>query len=347
VGEVSAIGSLLLADVATALRGLSRAALYRLARALAAVCLACGFVACGSGDSKPSADFRTDSALQRDADRFAKQLASSFTVAGLHDVEVLRQRLVERCIERKGVPLPPSAPPPVDPALLPVITDLELLLNRGEPLGRGAALADASTLQRIRRHETAMANYQSPAWPAEAERYRFGDPPRKLDLTLPGEAGGSITVQLGGCHGEAARTLFGVSAETYERTRLELPRGDVVLDQAIAADPVQASLDDYADCMEARGLKASRPDDLHDVLGPVDAAVIAGREQPSALVDLEARAVRADLACKEASGLGTAFLTAFVDRARSAIRGSEGAVAEHERMLEHARASAKRLSLVN
>lgn len=336
---------MLLTDVATALRGPSRATLYRSARALTAIGLTCGFVACGSGEADPSAEFRTNADLQRDADRFARQLTSSFAVAGMQDVELLRHRLVERCIERKGVSLPPSAPLPVDPGLLPVITDLELWLNRGEPLGRAAALADASTLQRIRRQETALANYQSAPWPAKAERYRFGDPPRSLDLAMPGEGGGTITVQLGGCHGEAAATLFGVSAETYERTRLELPRPDAVLEQAIAADPVQASLDDYADCMEARKLNAPRPDDLHDVLGPVDAAVIAGREQPSTLVDLEARAVSADLTCKEESGLGTAFLTAFVDRARSAIRASEGAVAEHERMLEHARASAKRLSL--
>ena len=277
-------------------------------------------------------------------DAIASRLDVQRSAAGGVDTEAVHAHLTADCVRRHGVSIPEPPPLPVDPGIVPQVSEFDLWLNRGQPLGRGTALSDPQNLQRQRNYLRETAEFVVPAYPAGSTKYVEGDPPQLLELPLPGGHGGSAIVPIGGCHGEASARLYGVPAETFERTRLALPRFDTVINETISDGHVDDRIDDYETCMESQGLQARTPADVLDIIDPVYAGVLEGTEQPARLARLEQRAVAADRKCKENSGLGDAFAEAFTEKGRAALTDAEGVVVEFAEMMKHARSVAKQLS---
>jgi hypothetical protein len=297
-------------------------------------------VGCGS-KAEPSTRFTSDAGLRAQVREVASQLRVLDTATGGVDVRGLHAKLTDDCVRRHGVAVPQAPPLPTDPGIVRQITDLDLWLNHGQPLGRGTALSDPAQLQKQRGFLKETVEVVNPPYPPEGEKYLEGDPPQLLELPLPGGHGGSVIIPIGGCHGKATETLYGVDAETFERTRMALPRLETVIDEAVADDRVDGRLGAYSDCMKKHDLDVRTPADLQDIVNPVYGAVLEGTQQPARLVALEQRVVAADAACKTSSGLGTAFAEALVERGRAALAKTEGVVVEYRRMMDHAKAVAR------
>jgi hypothetical protein len=307
---------------------------------LVGVVLAMSIAACGSESTPPQT---TDPDVRAKAESIASRLDGAGQARGGLDSAAVHALLIRNCVEEHGVAVPDSPPLPRDPGVVPDVTDLDLWLNRGQPLGRGDALSDPRALQKQRQFVHAGETFAAPPYPPEAEKYLEGDPPQHIELPLPGGHGGSVIIPVGGCHGEATEKLYGVPAEKFERTRLALPRVDIVMDETVSDERVDDRLDDYEACMKDRDLQAPTPSAINEITAPVYSGVLDGSEQPSRLVELEQRAVAADQQCKKSSGLGDAFAASFVENGSAALRDSEGVVVEYGRMMRHARAVAERL----
>lgn len=310
-------------------------------RRLAGLVLVAGLIGGCGGAPKPSGEFAASGDLRQRADAIAQKV-QSISAGGL-DTEALHTRLTNDCIREQGVEVANVAPPPVNPGVLPEITDLDLWLNRGQPLGLATALSDPAKLEEHRSFIKRNQDFENPPMSPEALKVSEGDPPKLVTIPLPGDNGGSVSIPVGGCFGAATEKLYGTKAETFERTRLELPRLDTIMDKSTSDGRVDAAADGYAACMRQQGFKARTPSDLQDVIGPTLGGVLDGKEQPSRLAELERRAVASDMRCKTSSGLGTAFAKAFVENGEKALKGSEGVVIEYGRMMDHARSVARQL----
>ncbi len=310
--------------------------------ALVGVVLAMSLVACGS-QSTPPKSTSADPSMRSEVESIASRLDAAGRAGGGLDTDAVHALLTRNCVRDRGVSVPDPSPLPKDPGTVPEVTDLDLWLNRGQPLGRGNALSDPQVLQEQRQFVRQAAEFTAPAYPPEAAKYLEGDPPQLLELPLPGGHGGSVTIPIGGCHGEATEKLYGVPAERFERTRLALPRLDVVMNETVSDERVDDRLDAYKACMKDHDLQARTPAALHEIVDPVYTGVLQGSEQPTRLAELEQRVVAADQKCKVDTGLGEAFVESFAEKGSAALRDTEGVVVEFDRMMRHARAVAERL----
>jgi hypothetical protein len=309
------------------------------AAALSTVCAAI-LLLCGCGNtSAPSSDFMSDDELRAQVDslvtrhRFGLYSGSGVSV----DLEFAHERLNRQCLRSKGFTIGDPPPPTDSTSLLPEVDDLRLWLSRGEPLGLAAAVTDPERLQQLRQQIVDGKGHREEPYPAGAEEAVQGNPPVKITVPLPGGHGGSVTIPIGGCFGWATEQLYGVHAETFERTRLALPRLDDTVSEAVAEPAVTRLLGSYASCMRDRGLDVETPSDLVEVVGPPVEATLEGSAQPSAVVEAESRAVSSDADCKSRSGVGTAFARAFVAHATANLSKTEGVVVEYQKMLNHAK----------
>lgn len=294
---------------------------------------------CG-GRTEPSSQYLDDQGLRAKVDQLAARLDFGVrdTSGAALDLEVEHERVVRKCVRSKGVPIQDPPAPATTSTVLPRVTDLELWLARGRALGLGTALSDPARLQQAR---TAGENdgHQEEGYPPGAEDLVYGKPGRTITVPLSGNwKGGSVTIPVGGCFGEATAQLYGVPAETFERTRLALPRVDDIIARSTAEQKVADALRDYAPCMRDRGFLVSSPAEILRTLGPMINEVMTAKKQPSDLVRAEQDLLAADAGCKTSTGLGTSFAQAFLEHGDAALKQNEAVIVEYRRMLDHARA---------
>ncbi len=173
--------------------------------------------------------------------------------------------------------------------------------------------------------------------PAGWEAAMYGTP--RMEVTISIENGGSVTVPVGGCHGQATEALYGVPAEDYERTYQQvraLP--DEAVRAAVQDGPVRDAAGRWSECLADQGWEAGTPDDLDNALASELAAADSDAAAREELVRREAALLEADTRCREQSGLQAAFDQAFVEHGTRLAAANQVALAPYRRMLDHATA---------
>lgn len=249
----------------------------------------------------------------------------------------LQTRLINDCVAAQGIPVPSVADLPLEPASV-TVSPSRLWLVPGDDYGVSAALYDPTVLAQLR---TEAEAHDTPGL-AAAETAAYDQAvygPENERIELPVEDGGTVSIPVGGCFGEATEVMYGVDAETYERTYAEVPRMQTVLTELTSDDDVRARMSDWSSCMGEAGYRASQPDDLYRVMSDWIAGVVDGTTLVGAVAEAERSLAAADVDCRTQSGFGTVVSERFLEIAEAEIAAKEGVVQEYRTMIEHAQAS--------
>lgn len=249
----------------------------------------------------------------------------------------LQTRLINECVAAQGIPVPTVADLPLESASVS-ISQSRLWLLPGDDYGVSTALYDPVVLAQLRAGQEPQGSSELSADDTAAyDQAVYGPEDERIDLPI--EDGGLVSVPVGGCFGEATEAMYGVDAETYERTYYEIPKMRTVMRELTADDEVQKTMSGWSSCMRDEGYRAKQPDDLYGVMNDWIAGVIDGTTLVGAVAEAERTLADADLGCRTESGFGTAVSTRFLAIAEAEISAKEGVVQEYRAMIEHAQAS--------
>lgn len=247
----------------------------------------------------------------------------------------LQTRLIDECVAAQGIPVPTATGVPLESAS---VSQSRLWLLPGDDYGVSAALYDPTVLAQLRAGQEPQGSSDLSADDTAAyDQAVYGPEDERIDVPI--EDGGLVSVPVGGCFGEATEAMYGVDAETYERTYYEIPKMRTVMRELTADDEVQKTMSGWSSCMRDEGYRAKQPDDLYGVMNDWIAGVIDGTALVGAVAEAERSMAAADLGCRTESGFGTAVSTRFLAIAEAEIDAKEGVVQEYRTMIEHAQAS--------
>ncbi|WP_432571116.1 hypothetical protein [Kineococcus sp. SYSU DK005] len=180
--------------------------------------------------------------------------------------------------------------------------------------------------------------------PAGYEQAVYGDP--KVELTVPLEDNGSLTVATTGCYAQAVQQLYGTDVETYTRAYVTVrPLREQLLTQVAADETVQDATQQWSRCMQDRGHDVITPADLPVQLQAARRDLLLHKPDGSkateadlvALGDAETTLARADRDCKDTSALGSAVAQALVEYGTPLASEHAGELDAYRAMVEHAR----------
>lgn len=249
----------------------------------------------------------------------------------------LQTHLIDECVAAQGIPVPTTTDLPLESAAV-AVSQSRLWLLPGDDYGVSTALYDPVVLAQLRAGEEPQGSSQLSADETTAyDQAVYGAEAERIDLPI--EDGGLVSVPVGGCFGEATEAMYGVDAETYERTYAEIPSMRTVMRELTADDDVQKTMSGWSSCMRDEGYRAEQPDDLYGVMNDWIVGVIDGMTLVGSVAEAERSMAAADLGCRTESGFGTAVSTRFLAIAEAEIAAKEGVVQEYRAMIEHAQAS--------
>lgn len=304
---------------------------------LAALAALLALAACeGDGENAPAVDAEEAEEHIAEADRLVREVEEAIGEADGSEQELIDRAeawLVTDCVQDAGVdyemPDPTALGWTHSPLEFP--EGAEVWLAKRPTLGIADAVEDPATREELAEREDAP---EPPPPPDGFDEVHRGDPPETISVETHDGATGEIHV--GGCAGEAKRQLFGVEAEEYERTRLEV-RQLAVLHQTVSArEEVAAAAQRWSACMRDEGFDLGSPDDLTVPLGQALVPVIERGEDTARLHELEEDLEVADRDCKEDSGLPGVYAAAYVEEAEAALADTEGALVAYRDMRAHA-----------
>jgi hypothetical protein len=172
----------------------------------------------------------------------------------------------------------------------------------------------------------------------------YGDP--AVELTVPLENNGSLTVATTGCYGQTVQELYGADVETYTRSYVAVrPLREQLLEQVAADGAVQDATERWSQCMDALGYRLTTPADLpvqlqtarRDLLLHKKDRAKATDADLTALAGTEAALAGADRDCKDTSALGTVLAQALVEHWTPLASAHAEDLAAHRAMTDHAR----------
>lgn len=249
-------------------------------------------------------------------------------------LEQAHEKLVRECAKRAKVDAPFVA---IDPEAIP--PRVEVLTAHGmldSPLKTGLArqLEDPVALQRW--VSSGNDPYQEPSAPGLTDAVLYGEKPRYFTTNLP--RGGVLQRPISGCFGEATKALYGVDAEVFERTAIEVTKLSLIADDVAASQEVRDAVDRYSGCMRGAQLSGETPADVYSrELAPVLEKVLAGEEQPEVFGQTEDELAAVDARCKKESRLDVVFAEEFVAEARPRVKQAEGMRLRYADMIAHAK----------
>lgn len=248
----------------------------------------------------------------------------------------LQTRLINECVARQGVVPPKVADLPLDTAAV-TPAQSRLWLLPGDDYGVAVALSDPSVVAQLGTDGGVGGGSASDIPDPKAyDEAVYGSSQDRIEVPL--EGGGSVSVPVGGCFGEATETMYGVPAADYERAYEAVPNSREVMTALLADGGVRAATSAWSSCMKDAGYRADEPDGLYDVMSTWVSGVVSGSMLVSTVRRQEADLARADRDCRTSSGLGTAVSTTFLGLAATEIQGNEGVIQEYRSMVEHAQA---------
>lgn len=246
----------------------------------------------------------------------------------------LQTRLINECVSRHGVVPPRTQELPYTTEVL-TPSEPRLWLLPEEDYGVASALSDPEVLAALLRAPSADVPPDGmPPDPEAYDRAVYGPDDERISFPIPG--GGTASVPVGGCFGEATEAMYGVPAADYERTYYAIPNIRDVMTDVLADERVRRSVGAWASCMGEQGVRASGPADLYEAMSRWVEGVVEGSVRVAHVEELEHELARHDRACRTESGLGTEVAEVFLESARAALEGSEGVVLEYRAMIEHA-----------
>lgn len=248
----------------------------------------------------------------------------------------LQTRLINECVARSGVAPPHVQDLPLDvTAITPSQSRLWLL--PGDDYGVGAALSDPAVVAQLGDDSVGVGGGEAPADPDAYDSAVYGAEDERIDFPIDG--GGTASVPVGGCFGEATRTMYGVDdAADYERAYYEIPNIRDVMTTLLADGDVRDGVSAWSSCMKDDGRDYDSPDDLYNTMNSWVTGVMEGSVLVSTIEQDESDLAAADLACRTSSGLGSTLASVFLHLSASEISGNEGVVQEYRSMIEHAQA---------
>lgn len=305
---------------------------------LAAVLAAAGLVVVGCGSEPQPSDDYLEPGMRADVLARVQALNYPFEADPTYAVRIadLQTRLINACVERQGVVPPRVAPTPLTTELV-VPDESRLWLLPGADYGVATALSSPEVLASLAAEDPAdPAADAAPPDPVAYDAAVYGPQDERIDFPI--EGGGSASVPIGGCFGEATEAMYGVPAAEYERAYYAIPNVREVLTTLRSDGSVRAAARRWSSCMSEAGVQADDPGGLYPVMSRWVDDVVAGRRLVSHIQQQEQHLAQEDQECRTSSGLGTALSTTFLELADSALEGSEGVVLEHRAMVEHAQA---------
>jgi len=323
----------------------TRIALRSVGVAACAIGLLVVVAGCGSGGT-PSDEFLSGG-LAAEIQQRIDTLDYPAGQNNLADMELanLQTQLIHDCVVAEGLKVPPAdlVGPGQGGFLAP--DHSTIWLTAGSDFGVARQLQDPRVVALMRRTEQAEAaptkptdypdNYDDVVYGADSDWITFQDP----------NDDGSTQVSIGGCFGKATEEMYGVSAETYQRTYYEKPWSEQVLEAATAAKPVRAATGHWSDCMNDHGYATKDPEELGKYMSRWLSGFLDGSMSIDKVTSAERELAAADKDCKTSSGLGTAVDKAFITEADKVIKGKEGVITEYRKMVDHALALAKKEDL--
>lgn len=305
--------------------------------ALALVAVALGTTGCSpSVKTEPSDDYLS-TATQAQVLQSVQALNYPYESDPSYSIRManLQTRLINDCVAKQGVVPPKVADLPLDIAAV-TPAESRLWLLPGDDYGVAVALADPSVVAQLGSEEGLEPEAGAGIPDPDAyDKAVYGSSDDRIEFPL--EGGGSASVPVGGCFGEATKTMYGVTdAADYERAYYAIPNIREVMTALRADDQVRAGISAWSSCMKDAGHDVGSPDDLYGAMNTWISGVVGGTMLVSTVEDQEHDLASVDRGCRTSSGLGTALSSRFLQLAESEIRGSEGAVQEYRTMIEHA-----------
>jgi len=257
------------------------------------------------------------------------------------DTARVHQTLIDQCVARQGITAPAFAV--TDTVTLSVAPSwLRLWLLPASDYGISNALAAPGVIEEITRQDDSSQN--EPEF-VDAKLYDeavYGGPDDRVDITTAD--GIVVSAPIGGCFGEATRTLYGVSdAADYERTYLGIPSIRVIQSTIESDRAVQQATKSWSRCMNDKGWKASSLDDLYEYMtGWVGSAKI-GSKSLAAIAAQESELAQADMNCRISSSLNDTIRSRFVSIANDELVGKSAIMADYRKMVDNAVSVVKKL----
>lgn len=226
--------------------------------------------------------------LGTETDATEDPLALSDRPVAATDDELLHQateRLIAQCMDRHGFEYAEQSPSSSESTLPRVLDDVEWARENGygDLFGaRGVPAPDANS-----RILAAMTSEQQNAW-----NTTLMGTGHRLVVNLPDR--GRLSTSNNGCTAEAQRTLYGDLAGWYHARRAVDHLGSYVNDEVIANPEYRTGLASWVRCVRERGLVASNPTQLRQLVAPESTG---GRAHPK-----EIAAAVAEAACGSSTG---------------------------------------------
>lgn len=303
--------------------------------AAAAVAAAAVALAGCSSPPGPSTDYLSD-ATQAHVAELVRALNYPFDSDPTYAVQVgnLQTRLINDCVARQGVVPPAIKPLPLEADSV-VPSAARLWLIPGDDYGVSTLLSDPKAVALL--HEGDAGNEQGESVVPDPEAYDravYGADNERI--SFPIEGGGTSSVPVGGCFGEATQAMYGVPAADYERAYYEIPSIRKVMTETLADSAVGRATSAWSSCMGKAGHNVGSPTDLYGEMNRWISGVVEGTSTVTQAEQDEAKLASTDKSCRTSSGLGTAVADRFVALAEAEIAGKEGVVVEYRAMIEHA-----------
>ncbi|QDW62203.1 hypothetical protein [Oerskovia sp. KBS0722] len=307
----------------------------RFTRSLVAVAAAAALTGCGSSVTS-SNEFRS-AELSQEISTALRQLNYPFGEDPAYAIQManLQSRLIADCVRENGLVMPEPAPEKLEPSRHLVPSEIELWVTAMDDLGTAVALSDPELI----------AELQAP--PSNQEPNAIAVPPGYDEIVygtddagwveFPLDGGGTVQRPIAGCFGKATEAMYGVSAVEYERAYMEMPKIDAIMAEMRGAESLAPHVQAYSRCMKDAGLGVATPSAIGTLVQPAIEGVVSGEVRLADLQEREEEIARADGACKESSGLGTAAGEHFVDAATKELKEREGVVQEYRSYIENSR----------
>ncbi|WP_432524291.1 hypothetical protein [Kineococcus sp. SYSU DK006] len=268
------------------------------------------------------------------------------TETGGFDLGVAQQVLIDRCLAAQGLDVArgsitlDAADPIADAARRGGdVEDLTAWTAHGSDYGLSSAIGAA-----VANPAAGELGDFAHGIPAGYLKAVYGDP--RVELTVPLEDNGSLTVATTGCYAQAVQQLYGTDVETYTRAYVTVrPLREQLLTQVAADETVQDATQQWSRCMQGRGHDVITPADLPVQLQAARRDLLLHKPDGSkateadlvALGDAETTLARADRDCKDTSALGSAVAQALVEHWTPLASEHAGELDAYRAMVEHAR----------
>ncbi len=252
--------------------------------------------------------------------------------------------LIYLCTLAQGMDWRPPSPSPMRSSSTVVsLSRFDWWSHDGDTFGISEALQDQQLLSSLRATlEPAAVEYpDGPTPPAGYNEVLYGDPPEYF--TVKWDNGTVVQVPSGGCVGETSLSLFGVSAEEYERARVAQPSSGELFSLVYSDPLVTSSISSWSECMSSAGIEVESPHFLPGLFGGHIEGFLEGTESLPDLERFETLVASQDAICKAESGLLPAFVEAWASIGQQLIDDHEGVLVLFSEMQNHAVVVAQQL----